>query len=115
MNDWRDEIADVIIKVANLISYLLLFELDIAIKSQGILAKVYMKLESQKVEREVAPYIGAVMFLSFNGKEANSGQYKNRLRKSRKKASLKIKNPTKEHSHPQQRMSGDVQAARVSI
>ncbi len=76
MNDWRDEIADVIIKVANLISYLLLFELDIAIKSQGILAKVYMKLESQKVEREVAPYIGAVMFLSFNGKEANSGQYK---------------------------------------
>ena len=68
-NNWREEIADVIIKTANLISYLILFELDIVVKSQGVLTKVYMKLESTKIEREVTPYIGAVMFLSFNGKE----------------------------------------------
>jgi ribosomal protein L12E/L44/L45/RPP1/RPP2 len=68
---WRTEIAGVIVAVADLIARIILSEVEAAREKQNILAKMYMKLEQDKLEKAMAPYIGAVVFLSFTGKEVN--------------------------------------------
>ena len=67
----RDELAKAIVEGASIITRVILRELEEAIKKQNIFIQIGMKLGGKRLQDQMAPYIGAVFFLSFIGEEVN--------------------------------------------
>ncbi|MCL5675193.1 MAG: hypothetical protein M1611_01110 [Candidatus Marsarchaeota archaeon] len=66
--EWRDEIVEDMTKTSELIMKMIIFELRNAVDRQSIAAKFVMLLGLRKLYEKMAPYVGAVMMLSFVGR-----------------------------------------------
>ena len=68
IKEWRDEITQDLEKTAELVTKVIISELRTAIDRQNIMSKLKMVLGHRSLHEDMAPYIGAVMMLSFVGR-----------------------------------------------
>ena len=67
----RNELISAIVTGADFITQIIIHELGEALSKQNIFMRMGMRVAGKRIKEEMAPYIGAVFFLSFIGKEVN--------------------------------------------